>query len=103
MIKRSPTDFKVEEHLRPDAFTQPVEDEPQRFLLCKLAKKSLSTPEAVARAARALSLKSGAIAYAGLKDKHAHTIQHITISPPLPSPLPSVPSVHFLCALDAIT
>lgn len=83
MIKRSPADFQVEEFLFPKSFDAPV---PERegegaaeFTLYRLAKESLSTPEAAGRIARELKLKPGAVVYAGLKDKHARTIQHITI------------------------
>lgn len=44
-----------------------------------MTKDGLSTPEAAAFAARELKLKPGAIAYAGLKDKHASTIQYVTV------------------------
>ena len=88
MIKRSPSDFFVEEILHADFPVQPpVSDAtaaqppaaPARYALCRLSKEGLSTPEAVASVARELQLKPGAIAYAGLKDKHASTIQYVTV------------------------
>jgi tRNA pseudouridine13 synthase len=78
MIKRTPSDFQVSEILNAD-FPAEVPAAPIRFFLCRLTKESLSTPEATARIARELKLKTGAIAYAGLKDKHAKTVQHITV------------------------
>lgn len=44
-----------------------------------LRKESLTTPEACARLARALRVREGDTAYGGLKDKHAQTVQHITV------------------------
>jgi tRNA pseudouridine13 synthase len=85
MIKRSPSDFQVEEILSADflAATPPPATDgapvAARQVLCRLTKESLSTPEAAASLARALKLKPGAVAYAGLKDKHARTIQYVTV------------------------
>lgn len=87
MIKRSPSDFQVDEILRADFLGAPAieatADTPQpdaaRHVLCRLTKEGLSTPEAAARIARELKLKPGTIAYAGLKDKHARTVQHVTV------------------------
>src|SRR5579862_5839493 len=92
MIKRSPADFQVEEILRTDLLDAPptvarvsgapesaAESPAPRHLLCRLTKESLSTPEAAARIARELKLKPGAVAYAGLKDKHASTVQYVTV------------------------
>ncbi|MEI6232011.1 MAG: tRNA pseudouridine(13) synthase TruD [Planctomycetota bacterium] len=97
MIKRNPSDFFVEEILHPK-FPVPLatpdssQDETDapaapkspsapaaRYALCRLSKEGLSTPEAAAFAARELKVKPGAIAYAGLKDKHASTIQYVTV------------------------
>ena len=77
MIKRSPDDFQVEELLDPRFLALRVEAGP--FALYRLNKESLATPEAAGRAARELKVPANAFAYAGLKDKHARTIQHITI------------------------
>src|SRR4051812_15273923 len=84
MIKRTPSDFFVEEILHADfPIPTPPSDAPPpapaRYALCRLTKESLSTPEAAAIVARELKLKPGAVAYAGLKDKHASTIQYVTI------------------------
>lgn len=48
----------------------------------RLEKQSLTTPDAVALVARSLSVKAASISYAGLKDKHAVTVQHISVAPP---------------------
>lgn len=77
MIKRSPSDFSVEEILNPDLQALAANEGP--FALYRLKKESLATPEAVGKIAREMNLHSGAFAYAGLKDKHASTIQHVTL------------------------
>lgn len=77
MIKRSPPDFQVEEVLAP-AFLSLARAE-GTYALYRLHKESLATPEAVGRIARELGIPPGHIAYAGLKDKHARTTQHITV------------------------
>ena len=48
----------------------------------RLEKQSLTTPDAVAFLSRSLSVKAASISYAGLKDKHAVTVQHVSVSPP---------------------
>jgi tRNA pseudouridine13 synthase len=48
----------------------------------RLEKQSLTTPDAVAFLSRSLSVKAASISYAGLKDKHAVTIQHVSVAPP---------------------
>ncbi len=47
----------------------------------RLEKQSLTTPDAVALLARSLSVKAASISYAGLKDKHAVTVQHVSVAP----------------------
>lgn len=46
----------------------------------ELTKTSLTTPEACARLARSLNVKSGSVEYAGLKDKHAVTTQAVSVA-----------------------
>ncbi|MCC6230462.1 MAG: tRNA pseudouridine(13) synthase TruD [Phycisphaerales bacterium] len=79
-IRRVPTDFRVEEHA--DATfresMRPAADSRTLHAIYRLEKTSLSTPEATARLAKALAIKPGDVAHAGLKDKHAFTIQHIS-------------------------
>lgn len=77
MIKRTPADFQVEEILAEDLLALAKPEGP--FALYRLRKESLATPEAVGHIARDLGCRSGAIAYAGLKDKHASTVQHVTL------------------------
>jgi tRNA pseudouridine13 synthase len=77
MIKRTPTDFQVEETLSNDLPS--LAQKEGLFALYRLSKESLATPEAVGRAARELKVPANSFAYAGLKDKHASTIQHVTL------------------------
>lgn len=76
-IRRHPSDFRVIE--RPDpAFIASLATQPSRearFAIYELSKTGLATPEATARLARALGTRSGMMQYAGLKDKHAQTVQ----------------------------
>jgi tRNA pseudouridine13 synthase len=76
-IRRTPEDFRVSEQLAAD-FTLDAPPSPSAFAVFRLTKTSLTTPEAVARLGHALGLRPGSIAYAGLKDKHAVTTQHVT-------------------------
>lgn len=77
-IKRSPADFAVEEILTEELSAR-ITPAPAPFALYRLAKESLATPEAAASIARRLGVPAGALAYAGLKDKHARTVQHLTL------------------------
>lgn len=77
-IKKLPSDFQVTEVLAPEIERNLRADGP--FALYLLSKEGLATPEAVAQAAKALGARSGALAYAGLKDKHARTVQHVTLA-----------------------
>ncbi len=79
-IRRIPTDFRVDE-IATAAFRESLRPAADARALCavyRLHKTSLSTPEATARFAKALNIKPGDVAHAGLKDKHAHTIQHVS-------------------------
>lgn len=49
------------------------------FEVWRVEKTSLTTPEAAARLAKARGVSAGAVAHAGLKDKHAQTAQHMTL------------------------
>jgi tRNA pseudouridine13 synthase len=77
MIKRVPDDFQVEEILTELFLSLAGAQGP--FALYGLHKRALATPEAVGHLARALSTPAGAWAYAGLKDKHASSSQHLTL------------------------
>ena len=80
-IRRTPADFIVAE--RPTAkFTAALVTEfsPQTtHVVYKLDKTSLTTPDAVQRFAQAMKAKPGSVDYAGLKDKHAQTSQHVSL------------------------
>ena len=73
-LKRLPADFQVEELLSPRLTTGVGP-----FALYRLTKQSLGTLEAVAAICRHWKLPRAAIAFAGLKDRHALTTQHATI------------------------
>jgi tRNA pseudouridine13 synthase len=90
MIKHTPADFQVEETLTPDLLNLVQKEGP--FALYRLNKEGLATPEAVGRAARELKIPANTFAYAGLKDKHASTIQHVTLKLEEMPALPEKPS-----------
>jgi tRNA pseudouridine13 synthase len=71
-LKRTAEDFQVDEQvaLLPAGGT---------FALYRLTKQSLGTLEALDAIARRWNLPAAAIAFAGLKDRHALTRQHLTI------------------------
>jgi tRNA pseudouridine13 synthase len=77
-IKKVPSDFQVEEII--DNALLESRSETGGFALYRLEKESLATPDAVGLAARKLNLRSGAFAYAGLKDKHARTSQYVSLN-----------------------
>lgn len=78
IIRRTPEDFRVSEHLTAQATSTIVPTE-GAWEVWKLSKQSLTTPDAISLLAKALKIKPGQIEYAGLKDKHAITTQHISI------------------------
>jgi len=77
-IKRQPQDFRVHEILTNAALAS-IQPEPGAFAIYRLRKHSLSTPEAVTMVSKALRIPAKHLQYAGLKDKHAETVQHITV------------------------
>lgn len=80
-LRRIPSDFAVEEVLTKTALDA-IASEPgpgALFGVYRLTKTSLSTPEAIARLARANNVRPGDMSSAGLKDKHAVTIQHVSV------------------------
>jgi tRNA pseudouridine13 synthase len=87
-IKKSPADFQVEEILHEDL--QRLARPDGAFALYRLKKEGLATPEAVARVARELKIKAGDVAYGGLKDKYASTLQHVTIKLEKPETAPEL-------------
>lgn len=84
-IRRVPSDFLVEERisLAAAAGVIPFSSDAAstttlRHAVYALTKESLTTPDAVAHLARALGSTPGHAAYAGLKDKHARTVQWVS-------------------------
>ena len=71
-IKRIPDDFQVEE-LADDLVTGGP------YALYRLTKRSIGTPEVVEELVRRWKTQRHRIAYGGLKDKHAVTVQYLTI------------------------
>ncbi len=79
-IRTQPEDFRVEEDLAPGASLRPARLAAATFAVYALTKRSLTTPEAAVRLARALGVRAGAVVHAGLKDKHALTTQHFSVA-----------------------
>lgn len=71
-LKQQPDDFRVEE--RTDVVPS---DGP--FALYRLEKSGWSTPDALAEVRRRWRVEPRRISYGGLKDRHAATIQYLTI------------------------
>ena len=72
-LKRQPEDFQVEEL----PIVRPVER--GRFGFYRLTKRGLGTLEAVEIIRRRWNLSGRQISYGGLKDRHALTVQYLTI------------------------
>ncbi|MDX2115390.1 MAG: tRNA pseudouridine(13) synthase TruD [Planctomycetota bacterium] len=82
-IRRTPGDFLVQERLGPE-FERSLTAEPDAaagrvHAVYLLRKTSLTTPEAVQQLAKAAGVRGGLGEYAGLKDKHAETEQHVSL------------------------
>lgn len=86
IIRRFPEDFRVRELLSADFSASiaplkegspPPADHPHAVYL--LEKSSLTTPEATSQLAAAFKARAGLVEYAGLKDKHAVTAQHVSV------------------------
>lgn len=73
-VKSRPDDFQVEElpSVRPG--------KSGRFRFYRLTKEGLGTPEALEIIRRRWNLPASAVSHGGLKDKHAQTIQYLTIA-----------------------
>lgn len=71
-LKCRPDDFCVKECT---AFTPDGGD----YALYRLTKRSLGTPEAIEALLRRWRIDRRQVAYGGLKDRHAVTVQHVTI------------------------
>jgi tRNA pseudouridine13 synthase len=72
-LKCRPEDFRVEE------LTTARADGPGRYTFYRLTKRDLGTIEAVEEICRRWNLSGRRVSYAGLKDRHATTIQYLTI------------------------
>lgn len=72
-IKCRPEDFRVEE------LPTIVAGERGRYTFYRLTKRGLGTPEALEAIRRQWDLAAGRIHYGGLKDRHAETIQYLSI------------------------
>jgi tRNA(Glu) U13 pseudouridine synthase TruD len=80
-IRRQPVDFVVREKPSP-AFLNSLAlhgSEEKPFAVYVLEKTSLATPDAIVYLAKALDVTPGDISYAGLKDKHARTVQLVSV------------------------
>lgn len=71
-LKRIPDDFRVEEQIS-------LSPSGGEFALYRLTKQSLDTRVAIDAILERWKLPRSAIAFAGLKDKHAWTTQYVTI------------------------
>lgn len=73
-VKSRPDDFQVEElpTVRPQ--------NSGRFRFYRLSKQELGTPEALELIRRRWNLPESSISHGGLKDKHAQTVQYLTIT-----------------------
>jgi tRNA pseudouridine13 synthase len=71
-LRRLPEDFQVHEltHVRPDSGP---------FAFYRLTKTSVGTPEAINAIVEKWKVQRNRISYGGLKDRHAVTIQYLTI------------------------
>jgi len=72
-LKCQPEDFRVEEL----PLVSPAG--PGRYTFYRLSKRSIGTIEAVQAICRSWNLAGHRVSYAGLKDRHAVTIQYLTI------------------------
>ncbi len=72
-LKSRPDDFQVEE------VTSVVAGTTGAYAFYRLTKKSMGTPEAIQRICRELNVDPRRVRYGGLKDRHAETIQYLTI------------------------
>lgn len=72
-LKQDPDDFQVEE------LTDVLPGEAGPFALYRLAKRGWSTPDALAALRRRWQAMPSRLGYGGLKDRHAATVQYLTI------------------------
>jgi tRNA pseudouridine13 synthase len=72
-LKQRPEDFHVEERTDVEA------GQAGEFAYYRLEKRGRTTPDAVAAVQQRWKLDPRRISFGGLKDRHAHTIQYLTI------------------------
>lgn len=72
-VKQRPEDFQVEE------LTDLAPGNQGDFALYRLEKRGWSTPDAIALVRRRWKIEPRRISYGGLKDRHACTVQYLTI------------------------
>jgi tRNA pseudouridine13 synthase len=72
-LKQSPDDFQVEE------VTDVAPGPEGPFALYRLEKRGWSTPDALAAVRRRWKIEPRRLSYGGLKDRHAATVQYLTI------------------------
>ncbi len=72
-LKYQPEDFRVEE------LPLVTPDERGRFAFYRLRKRGMGTPEVLEAIRRRWNLAGAQIHYGGLKDRHAETVQYLTI------------------------
>ncbi|MFA4948504.1 MAG: tRNA pseudouridine(13) synthase TruD [Candidatus Krumholzibacteriia bacterium] len=77
-IKQRPEDFLVEEILAPGTAAR-LSETAGPIVLYRLTKRGLGTIDALERLALKLRVPLERIGYAGLKDRHALTVQHVSI------------------------
>ena len=81
-IRRIPEDFVVREVLTSARVFSSSRGARDRYAVYRLSKQSLTTPEAASLLARRLGVRGADVTHAGLKDKHARCMQHVTVAMP---------------------
>jgi tRNA pseudouridine13 synthase len=76
-LKQRPEDFRVEEF--PAVTPSPPGSPGGPFAFYQLEKRGWTTPDALAAVRRRWKVDFRRLSYGGLKDRHAHTIQYLTI------------------------
>jgi tRNA pseudouridine13 synthase len=101
-LRRQPSDFLVEERLSAAVADQMRATSTGQFAIYALRKTSLTTPDAVNRLARELGVRPDTVGYAGLKDKHAETVQFVSVpvNPKRPTPEQVTPTARSEAAPD---
>jgi len=89
-IRKQPSDFYVEELLAPETLASICDraDGNNVHALYELNKASLTTPAAINEFCRSVKARPDHASYAGLKDKHAETRQHVTVKLRTPADAP---------------